>query len=129
MTFSTNEVSRLSGATLRQLQWWDDHGWLSPVRVKADRAYSEAQALIAMVMVNLRNRGMTHRQILSCKANDIMPTFVDCLVAGPLIMGVSVGCESQAIAMKYAQACPSPTWIVPVAEFRRKIEEFAKERQ
>ena len=38
-TFSSLEVSRLTGVSLRQLQWWDEQGVVSPVQRGHRRLY------------------------------------------------------------------------------------------
>ncbi len=43
-TYTTLEVSEQTGATLRQLQWWDTQNWVVPERgVRRQRLYSASQ--------------------------------------------------------------------------------------
>lgn len=47
----------MTGATLKQLQWWDETGAIRATIVKGNnRAYSEAQVRQAYLLANLRKR-------------------------------------------------------------------------
>lgn len=37
---STNDISQRTGASLRQLQWWDEQGWCQPQHVGHRRIYT-----------------------------------------------------------------------------------------
>lgn len=61
--FRTSEVVKLTGATVRQLQWWDDTGLL-PVRVVGHmRLYARPDVELVRVVRALRRKGLTIPQI------------------------------------------------------------------
>ncbi len=62
--FTTAEVSVATGATERQLQWWDEQGILSPTRDGHKRLYSAAQADLVGKLVKLRSAGMWPRRAI-----------------------------------------------------------------
>lgn len=53
--FSTNQVHKLTGASLRQLQWWDEQG-IVPVKISGRyREYTELQLRKCHVLAQLRD--------------------------------------------------------------------------
>ena len=42
-TYSSKEVAQLTGASLRQLQWWDEHSYVTPRRIRHYRRYTAAE--------------------------------------------------------------------------------------
>ena len=63
MTFpiSTEQCAKLTSATMRQLQWADENGVISPVHVGRHRSYSKPEVLAVLLYVNLRSRGIGHK--------------------------------------------------------------------
>lgn len=59
MTFTTGHVAAMSGASLRQLQWWDERGVVRPEHDGHKRIYDSTQAALCIVTMELRNRGLT----------------------------------------------------------------------
>lgn len=59
--YRTDDVAAISGATARQLQWWDEHGIISAGRYQGDRVYSRTQALCACIAVEMRARNVYPR--------------------------------------------------------------------
>jgi DNA-binding transcriptional MerR regulator len=55
-SFSTHEVLQLTGATARQLQWWDEHRLIVPERDGRKRAYSPGDLADIVVVLELRRR-------------------------------------------------------------------------
>ncbi len=61
---TTGEVAALTGASLRQLQWWDETDVIVPQRIEGRsptgevREYSDEQALLISVMLKLRARSV-----------------------------------------------------------------------
>jgi DNA-binding transcriptional MerR regulator len=47
----------MAGITQRQLQWWDERGVVVPQRLGHKRFYSPDDALLIMVLAELRRRG------------------------------------------------------------------------
>ena len=58
-TFSSNEVARLAGVSLRQLQWWDERGVISPRHDGHRRLYSRQEVIEILVLARLRERGLS----------------------------------------------------------------------
>ncbi len=52
----TMAVSKISGATERQLQWWDEKGYIRPVIVGHERSYTIEQCTLANAMADMRAR-------------------------------------------------------------------------
>lgn len=54
------QMVKETGATLRQIQWWDEHGYVIPAfgHRKHSRLYSSQQITIVRKMVALRNAGV-----------------------------------------------------------------------
>jgi DNA-binding transcriptional MerR regulator len=57
--FTSNEVVRLTGITLRQLQWWDERGVVKPEREGHRRVYSMNQLTEIAVICQLRHKGFS----------------------------------------------------------------------
>lgn len=62
-TFSTEDVSMKCGISLRQLQWWDERGILSPAQSGHARQYSKQDVMKARIIIGLRGNGLTLMQI------------------------------------------------------------------
>lgn len=56
--FTTAEVCEMTGATPRQLQWWDERGHLSPARDGRRRLYSERDIATVRKILRLRDGGV-----------------------------------------------------------------------
>ena len=66
-TYTSQEVSDLTGATPRQLQWWDEQGVVTPVQIGHKRLYTTFEALQVSLIIGLREKRMSlqkTRQIL-----------------------------------------------------------------
>lgn len=62
-TFSTSEVSEATGATLRQLQWWDE-AVILPVRHEGHkRFYTAEDRAMVDIIVRLRDKGLSLKPI------------------------------------------------------------------
>jgi DNA-binding transcriptional MerR regulator len=57
--FTSRDVVRLTGTTLRQLQWWDERGIVSPGRQGRRRVYSMEDLSEVAVICELRDRGFS----------------------------------------------------------------------
>lgn len=57
--FTSREVVRLTGITLRQLQWWDERGIVRPARKGHRRVYSLEDLAEVAVICQLRKRGFS----------------------------------------------------------------------
>lgn len=54
MKRSTNDVARLTGASLRQLQWWDEIGLTRVAKNGHAREYTDTDTLRVLVIAELR---------------------------------------------------------------------------
>lgn len=61
--YSTSEVTRRTGATARQLQWWDERGLVSPARVGRRRIYSFVDLVDIATIEEFRRRGISLQQV------------------------------------------------------------------
>jgi len=56
--YTVHEAAHESGLTLRQLQWWDERGILSPIVQYHRRLYTREQLDLAIRMAQLRKAGI-----------------------------------------------------------------------
>lgn len=61
--YSSSEVSRISGVSLRQLQWWDERNVVSPRHDGHRRVYSQAEVVEITVIAELRRKGFSLQKI------------------------------------------------------------------
>ncbi|MGI8742657.1 MAG: MerR family transcriptional regulator [Bryobacteraceae bacterium] len=57
--FSSNDVSRIAQVSLRQLQWWDERGLISPHHESHRRFYQPLEVLEILIMTELRRKGLS----------------------------------------------------------------------
>ncbi len=57
--FSSQDVAKLTGVSLRQLQWWDEQKVVSPIQRSHRRLYSRFQVIQVSLIVNLRRKGIS----------------------------------------------------------------------
>jgi DNA-binding transcriptional MerR regulator len=62
-TFTSNEVARIAGVSLRQLQWWDERKVVSPAHVGHKRVYTPAEVIEVSVIAELRRKGFSLQKI------------------------------------------------------------------
>jgi DNA-binding transcriptional MerR regulator len=58
-SYTSAEVARIAAVTLRQLQWWHEHGVLSAVQVGHKRVYAVQELFAALLFRELRARGFS----------------------------------------------------------------------
>jgi DNA-binding transcriptional MerR regulator len=61
--FSTSEVTRRTGVTARQLQWWDERRLVSPARIGRRRLYSLVDLIDIAIIEEFRRRGISLQQV------------------------------------------------------------------
>ena len=61
--FRSNQISRMFGVSLRQLQWWDERSLLNPRHEGQMRLYSEADAALVGIVSELRRKGLSLQRI------------------------------------------------------------------
>jgi DNA-binding transcriptional MerR regulator len=63
---TTAQVTRLTGLSLRQLQWWDERGYLKPSRVRLKvaryRRYTPEQIFRALLLREIKTRAFRTSQ-------------------------------------------------------------------
>ena len=62
-TFSSLVVSRITGVSLRQLQWWDEQGVVSPVQRGHKRMYQIHEVVEIAMITELRRKGISLQKI------------------------------------------------------------------
>lgn len=62
-TFTSNEVARIAGVSLRQLQWWDERKVVSPAHAGHKRVYTPAEVVEVSVIAELRRKGFSLQKI------------------------------------------------------------------
>ncbi len=62
-TFSSLDVSRATGVSLRQLQWWDEQGVVSPVQRGHKRLYQLHEVVEIAMITELRRKGISLQKI------------------------------------------------------------------
>jgi DNA-binding transcriptional MerR regulator len=61
--FTSSQVVRFTGITLRQLQWWDERGMVVPRREGHRRLYSVEDLAEVAVICELRQRGFSLQRV------------------------------------------------------------------
>lgn len=61
--FTTREVLSLTGATARQLQWWDERRIVIPAREGRNRIYSATDLVDILVIEQMRRRSVSLAQV------------------------------------------------------------------
>lgn len=62
-TFTSSEVSRIAGVSLRQLQWWDERKVVSPRHEGHKRIYLPEEVVEITVIAELRRKGFSLQKI------------------------------------------------------------------
>ena len=61
--FTSSDVARISGVSLRQLQWWDERNVVSPRQDGHRRVYAPAEVVEVSVIAALRKKGFSLQKI------------------------------------------------------------------
>ena len=61
--YTSSEVSRISGVSLRQLQWWDERKVVSPRQDGHKRVYVPEEVVEISVIAELRRKGFSLQKI------------------------------------------------------------------
>lgn len=62
-SYSSLEVSALTGVSLRQLQWWDEQRVVTPMQVGHRRLYNTAELLQVALIMGLRRKGLSLQKV------------------------------------------------------------------
>jgi len=61
--YTSLDVSRVSGVSLRQLQWWDERSVVSPTHTGHKRLYEPEEVVEVAVIAELRRKGFSLQKI------------------------------------------------------------------
>src|SRR5437667_3913220 len=61
--YTSNDVARISGVSLRQLQWWDERNVVSPRQDGHKRIYIPEEVVEISVIAELRRKGFSLQKI------------------------------------------------------------------
>jgi DNA-binding transcriptional MerR regulator len=61
--FSSHDVARVAGVSLRQLQWWDEQGVVCPGHSGHKRLYQPEEVIEVAVIAELRRKGFSLQKI------------------------------------------------------------------
>ncbi len=62
-SFTSSDVSRIAGVSLRQLQWWDERKVVSPQHEGHRRVYASEEVVEVTVIAELRRKGFSLQKI------------------------------------------------------------------
>jgi DNA-binding transcriptional MerR regulator len=62
-TYTSSDVSRIAGVSLRQLQWWDERKVVSPRHEGHKRVYNPEEVIEITVIAELRRKGFSLQKI------------------------------------------------------------------
>jgi DNA-binding transcriptional MerR regulator len=84
-SYSSNEVSKITGVSLRQLQWWDEQGVVSPIQRGHRRMYQLHEVIEVSLITELRAKGISLqkiRRVLGFLKNELGAAFLDAIQGG-----------------------------------------------
>lgn len=61
--FTSGDVASIAGVSLRQLQWWDERGVVSPLQEGHRRVYRPQEVVEVSVIAELRRKGFSLQKI------------------------------------------------------------------
>lgn len=62
-SYTSSEVAKIAGVSLRQLQWWDERKVVSPKHEGHKRVYHPAEVIEVTVIAELRRKGFSLQKI------------------------------------------------------------------
>src|SRR5947199_1831766 len=86
--YNSSEVARISGVSLRQLQWWDERNVVSPRQDGHRRVYLPQEVIEVSVIAELRRKGFSLqkiRRVLRFLQKDTGKRLSDALASAPEI--------------------------------------------
>ncbi len=128
-TFSSADVSRLSGVSLRQLQWWDEQKVVSPRHEGHKRVYHMEEVVEVSVIAELRRKGFSLqkiRRVLRVVQRE-MGKHIDQVMSGEaelhlLTDGKTVHLESDRDRIiEQLKAAKQPMFLVAVTEQAKRL--------
>jgi DNA-binding transcriptional MerR regulator len=88
-THTAWSVSQTCDVSLRQLQWWDEQGAVSPVQIDGKRMYADAEVEKVRRIAALRRSGVGLRHVkkyLAWRYTDCMAIYVPTIINGTLVI-------------------------------------------
>lgn len=61
--YTSQDVAKVAGVSLRQLQWWDEQGVVSPAHAGHKRLYHAEEVIEVAVIAELRRKGFSLQKI------------------------------------------------------------------
>ena len=83
--YSSNDVSKMTGVSLRQLQWWDEQGVVSPIQRGHRRMYQLHEVIEVSLITELRDKGISLqkiRKVLGFLKNELGAEFLEAIQGG-----------------------------------------------
>jgi MerR HTH family regulatory protein len=118
---TTRELVERTQITGRQLQWWEEHRVIACRREGRRRVFDDAQALAALVIRELRRKGISLQRIRSWR---LTPADADYLVTDGRRL---IWCAREEV-IPCVQLAPGPCWVICVADLRAEIHRAANGR-
>ncbi|MEZ5362834.1 MAG: MerR family transcriptional regulator [Bryobacterales bacterium] len=84
-SYSSNDVSKMTGVSLRQLQWWDEQGVVSPIQRGHRRMYQLHEVIEVALITELRAKGISLqkiRRVLGFLKNELGGRFIEAIQGG-----------------------------------------------
>ena len=63
LSYTSGDVARIAGVSLRQLQWWDERNVVSPLQEGHRRVYRQQEVIEVSVIAELRRKGFSLQKI------------------------------------------------------------------
>jgi DNA-binding transcriptional MerR regulator len=136
-TFTSTEIARIAGVSLRQLQWWDERKLISPGKQGRRRAYLAEDVIRIMVVAELRRKGCSlarARQVVRFLQRE-MPRRPKDFLSGErdlylLTDGKSVYLEErQERVLDLLKDSRQPMFLISVSDQARRLAEMRQPRQ
>lgn len=128
--YTSSDVSRISGVSLRQLQWWDERNVVSPRHDGHKRVYLPAEVIEVTVIAELRRKGFSLqkiRRVLRYLQREMGKRLTDALAADSdihlLTDGKSIFLEeSSERVVDILKNARQPMFLVCVSDQARRLE-------
>lgn len=117
---TTRELCQCGGMTPRELQWWCEHRIVPHSYTNEGchrRHFDEVDALIALVVVTLRRKGMMLRQVRKLRLHKLREVKGEYLVTEGTR---AVWCDED-LLLETVLACPAGCYVVSVKDLRAKL--------
>lgn len=72
LLWTTEQVANIAGLSLRQLQWWDEHGIVVPIKAKKRRHYTTRHLAAVLILARLKELGFMPRLAASRILNSVL---------------------------------------------------------